>query len=754
MRNSKKTLDNVLVNENDVSELRDALQIPEVLRDFDLFYLDFGEAKVNYGARYLEKDFAEGIYAICYNAQCGLEMLVKKDPGNQARLRKIIQEETPEGKPLPILTQVTEVDFENPKERDRKGRKDIVLRLLLFYATSKGKFGDGRASNLLGHEYLFFKNAAALEKVGRKGGVITALDINVTDETDLPEDARKRCRLSLAAVGFRPCSEWERKNLKAAKFVLDGRTGEFRRLYPKDHVPKDAVVWRKGNYPGQHATMTYLNASMYLKLGDEYNTLLGVLDCLEGYCGAYFTPGAFDHPFAPLTVQKQNAPASDRGGEVRSIRSHGYPELGRICVCDDTGKNVLQNASVLKDLRDQIVLALRCAWGYREDRIRKDLQKKRVDHTALEMELEEVLAKEQLTDGMVTIGEDDDAGVVVSLVHERKYYERRNLPDRYNSPHRTPVVQHIDLETLEKALRDLSQKEERARKKGKTLKPQERLLPAVSRVLDECLFKKDVTCHEASLWNWKREGTWFFISGYYQGPQNVPGNGQKDAFFLLSCMEQREDNTCSFASMDELESGKKHLDIDTQSLLDVQGWFEKQQDCYGQHPECAVITPSGRCYYIVRQDNRFLLPDKAVYVEIMDRLPDASVEKVNLRRKCSLTLQDGSVVEDPLDRLFGAMTNINVWNGEDGRSVLYTAGVHSGNLQDSYPSFARACVMRAIVTDDGKKVEMDDPEIRTILDALWMPMIRATKDPSVLPYQAKYCREYLKLSGAYERAYR
>lgn len=295
----------------------------------------------------------------------------------------------------------------------------------------------------------------------------------------------------------------------------------------------------------------------------------------------------------------------------------------------------------------------------------------------------------------------------------------------------------------------MQEKERKAVEKGKRLQPESRLSPEISRVLDECLIKQEIVRGRLSLWDWKHTGTWHFVAGYHQGKDSY-GKKRGKAFDLLACMEQREDNTCSFATMDELEHGKKQMSVDATTVKHVLGWFEGRKE-YGRHPECAVVTPSGHCFLIMRLDNRFLLPEKKTYESIMDRLPEG---KVNLRRKGSLTLKDGTVVEDPLEVLFGALTNINVWNAENGHAVLYTSGIIPENLRDNRPSFARACIMRAIVAEDGSEVDQDDPEIQAILDALWMPLIRSTRDPSVLPFQAKYCREYLRLCGAYEKAYR
>lgn len=719
----KKTNDTILtVNENDVSSLRDAIEMKKVLADFDLFYMDCSAAGKNNGStyiyQYMEKDLEKDILAVCFNNRLGMEILMKKDPDNLFHLREAVkgrnrdieEEENTSVILQPVIRQITEGDFDDPVKQDLEGRKDIVLRLLLFYSTEEMRVGSTVVSNLLGYEYVFRENASKIAKAGKKGSVITALDINVTD---IQEGDEKKCRLSLSAVGFKPCSDWEINNTRSAKYQLD-ENGVFHRLYYGMKKRKDAVVWKKGNYPGSHVSERYLDPRTDPVLKNEYGTLLAVLKSLEVCCGKYFAQGAFEHPFAVLHVQMLTASPSGRKAAADRIRRAEYPNLGRIVVVDNTGDQEGANTKIQTVLRDQLALKIQSVWN---DGSPQDVAEPGVT---------------------VTVGEESDADVCISIVHSDDYYDLNHLPDPYLMAHTAPIVQHAVLENLRDSIQE------------KTISS------TAAKLLDECLIKRDVLQGCMHLQEWPQDGTWYFTAGFYQSPLDKDSRKKKKAEFLLAAMELHPDRTCRFASLKELKSGSRGLSMDADDLIDIEDAFRKIQRTYGQQPECAVITPSGHTYYIVEQMLRFLLPDKESYENITDRLPDPRPpkldNKMSLRSKGTVTFDDGTTAENPMDTLFGAVRNVNVWNAEDRHAVFYTAGSTTAP-QSNYPTSANACRVRAIISEDHGVVDKDDPEIQAILDCLWMPLVRATMSPSVLPCQAKYCREYLKASGEYAKTF-
>lgn len=375
--------------------------------------------------------------------------------------------------------------------------------------------------------------------------------------------------------------------------------------------------------------------------------------------------------------------------------------------------------------------------------------------------------------------------VCISIVHQKDYYEHNHKDDPYLKRHSAPIVQHIALENLQ----DEKQKEERAiqreeRKireaaekaaaekaadetgtdkaqdaeddntdemiKAAVKKIKEQRMPLVDKLLDECLIKHDIAEGHLTLADWEQDGTWYFIAGFYQTPADQNKN-KKQAEFLLSCMELHADKSFRLVPMEKLIHESNEFGLSPEKFQEIMSRF-----CctYDRETECAVISPSGHVYYIMEQRLRFLLPDTMTYQTIRNGLPVKPAKEISLRKTGTIILENGTEVNDPLDTLFGAVRNVNVWNSPDGHAVFYTAG-DTTKPKTNYPSASNACRVRAIIMDDGKSpVDKDDPEIQAILQSLWMPLVRATLSPSVLPCQAKYCREYLKMSGEYNRVYR
>lgn len=787
---------------NDISPLKQKLNVRKFLEDYDVYFIDNSVNKKHKSAgQIFDQHIQKDILAIGYNHYYGMEVLMKKDSENEWKLRAAVKQyikSIPDAKE-PIITPITMADFNslvpNAGNAMQKCSTAVLLRLMIFSACSEWRSMSYIKANLTGHCYLFPVSAAEIRKKRENGSraPLVSLQINVMNDHDPVAEIGEQepeipCLLTCRVVSFIPPSDKTEDdgqedtssgNPKADWYVLRGDSF-YKCLSDKDVQPDD-LLWKRGNYKNRKSIVPFQNASADRL--DKIDVLLSVFSDLKKEYGQYFDEDAFNAPCRPITVSKteHGIGASAMGQERRQL----FLEIPSVRIT---------SAEAEKDTDEICDLTARCVTTILQDArraaIKSEAVKKHSDPERIKCLAEEIDAIPG------RIGNVPDAKFEIRLIHNKDYYKEAKLPDKHAEDYRR-LVQHLTIEDVDALFTALERKGKKNKKKkkdtdeiaeesledsadedGSNAKPvteEEKLkalMPVCRKMLLELLFKRDLYdsfppdaekqgAHPLNTVRFSTaSGPWTFLAGFYQTKDDQKKKkGQKPkAEYLLACMQLWSDGSFDIASLTEMQSRADRPKY-TQTIRSAANRIgEKENDFSGfrgTHPEMAVIMPDGHTLLISKTPLQ-PLPDLTQYRKLLFDADHNGVKREKLRNKTVHTesgILDG---REAVTILTGAMTGINWFtNPKMPGRIFYFAGGHPGDYRFTPPKEEKADSIYMIEDKSSRHYENGIPEdvLLTVMEMLMIPVIRGDGSATVVPFPAKYCREYLRFTGEYDSFY-
>lgn len=285
--------------------------------------------------------------------------------------------------------------------------------------------------------------------------------------------------LKLNIETFSLLSKIKGKN-KDAKYLFDENSGRLRKKLTADNVPYDEIYVKLSMNPNKKNAIDFLDFTSYKKF---QNCKVGIyaefIDDVKYYLSDYIKIG-----FGTYSVYN-SVDISDDSFEEKEY-GKALKEKG-VCIIDeekDTDSIALTN--LIKD-KMMAVYGIEC---------------------------------------IVNCYLDD--AYVISIIHNKEYYEKNNISDKYKNSKRYSIVQHVTIEDFK-------------------LKSDDNEDAALKKIIQELLIKGDIFNKNLSLVKWREEKSIKFVcTNYYWKYEN----GKNKKYYIFYKMTVFSNGTLKFDSWD------------------------------------------------------------------------------------------------------------------------------------------------------------------------------------------------------------
>lgn len=520
--------------------------------------------------------------------------------------------------------------------------------------------------------------------------------------------------LKLNVETFSLLSKIKGKN-KDAKYLFDENSGRLRKKLTADNVPDDKIYVKRSINPNKKNVIDFLNFSSYKKF---QNCKVGIyaefMDDVKYYLSDYI-----------------------------KIEFGTYSDYNSVDISDDS---------------------------FEEKEYGKTLKEKGVCIIDEEKDTDSIALTNLIKDKMMAVygiacivNRYLDDAYAISIIHNKEYYEKNNISDKYKNSKRYSIVQHVTIEDFK-------------------LKSDDNEDAALKKIIQELLIKGDIFDEKLSLVNWNERNTIKFVCGEtywkYIGEKNKK-------FYKFYRMSVSKDGLLKFDFWDSQEF------TEDDEWIEIYDTYEKYNSEYkNRNIEGLVYYDKSNINVIMKTEQTTLpkidtlaralkLSDKDGFVNvgiIIEALKEFAeqlgskempaelsnlylvlneinieeitigeiLEIINIRKKVvkefnsylyqtrGILLHPTPKVKEIKEEYFGSLMDIKYFYNYD--KLYYFVGTKSTSLN---LSLHNACLIREVVATGGEIF------FEQLMKLLAVEFVR-NGQYTVLPFPFKYLNEYIR----------